>query len=95
MPVLVQISSDILWTVSYSECDLLLVMNSSWQLYILYRHLQWCSVNVVCVFNNYCRLSLFPNVVDCFRPKPNVCRKCPFVHIRHQNWNRSRNSADL
>jgi len=32
---------------------------------------------------------------DCFRPKPNVRRKCPFVHIRRRNRNRSRNSVDL
>jgi len=32
---------------------------------------------------------------DCFRPKPNVHRKCPFVHIRRRNRNWSRNSADL
>jgi len=30
---------------------------------------------------------------DCFRPKPNVCRKCPFIHIRRRN--RNRNSVDL
>ena len=32
---------------------------------------------------------------DCFRPKPSVCRKCPFIHIRCRNRNRSRNSVDL
>ena len=32
---------------------------------------------------------------DSFRPKPNVRRKCPFVHIRRRNRNRSRNSVDL
>jgi len=32
---------------------------------------------------------------DYFRPKPNVRRKCPFVHIRRRNRNRSRNSVDL
>jgi len=34
---------------------------------------------------------------DCFPQKPNVCRKCPFVHIRrrNRNRNRSRNSVDL
>jgi len=34
---------------------------------------------------------------DCFPPKPNVRRKCSFVHIRCQNRNRnrSRNSVDL
>ena len=30
---------------------------------------------------------------DCFWPKPNVRRKCPFIHIRRRN--RSRNSVDL
>ena len=30
---------------------------------------------------------------DCFRPKQNVRRKCPFVYIRRRN--RSRNSVDL
>jgi len=30
---------------------------------------------------------------DCFRPKPNVRRKCPSVHIRRRN--RSRSSVDL
>jgi len=32
---------------------------------------------------------------DCFRPKPNVRRKCSFVHIRRRNRNRSRNSVGL
>ena len=32
---------------------------------------------------------------DCFRPKPNVRRKCPFVHIRRRNRNRNRNSVAL
>ena len=32
---------------------------------------------------------------DCFRPKPNVRRKCEFIHIRRRNRNRSRNSVDL
>jgi len=32
---------------------------------------------------------------DWFRPKPNVRRKCPFIHFRRRNRNRSRNSVDL
>jgi len=32
---------------------------------------------------------------DCSRPKSKVRRKCPFIHIRRRNQNRSRNSVDL
>ena len=46
MPVLVQISSDILWTVSNSECDLWFVMSGCFSVNVVHKWSTLCKYNI-------------------------------------------------